>query len=224
MNIDDILNETPDETSADDNMEEETTEKDVPKNRKPIASEPKKDVDDEDKEKLPEIFQRKYMILFAGMLVALTFIILLLILEGVDKPEGALETASSGTPTVTVMAPLPTNPDGTTATPTTRPGITIVPGYKEDITGAIVVTSTPTPKGTKTPTPTQVYVTATPTMEPLASITAEPTAEPSITVEAVTPEATEAVTPEVTPTPVPEATPTTETTATPVPTQEMEQP
>ncbi len=160
--VDDILNEMPDG---------ETGEEMVPVRHESLAERSKKGK--EEKEiAVPQFLKRPFVIMYGIIFVLLVFIVMLAILQFSDRPTGGEEGPQngapvSGSPTTTgTPAPVITNPDGTTITPTKRPGISPEPGYTEPPSG-----------NTKPP----VNTTPTPTPDP--TITDDPNASPTPTPE-----------------------------------------
>lgn len=172
---------------------------------------------------VPRWLKKPFVIVYGILFITLVFVGMFLILKLSKRPDNENNQGNAGTIVSGTQAPQATNTpeplithaDGTTATPTQKPGITVIPGYTEP-------TRDPNrPVATKTPTPAPVLsVTPVISISPEVSVTPEVTPEVSISPE-VTPEVS--VSPEVTPEVTPEATPTPEVltpTPTPTPTPE----
>lgn len=172
MKIDDILNETAEQDSESIFPEEPQHSR---SDRQPDEWEP------------PTWLQKKYLLLYGGALVAAVFLGLFLMLNFMErKPEAKDgDAAVSLSPTATT-APLPTNPDGTTATPTPRALVSAHPSYSARPTSG----SDPVVRNTPTPT------VSAPTAEPTQDVTPEPTLS-----AALSPEPSVSGSPELSPTP-----------------------
>ncbi len=193
--VDDILNEVPDE-------EQERLggaggaslvgRADIKKKERPV----------------PAWLKKPFVIMYGIIFLAIVFVGMFLILQLSERPSPDGEehkTPVSGTVTpeagtTNTPEPLITHVDGTTATPTQKPGITAMPGYTEPTRDPNRPSATPTKKP------------ISPTPELTPEISTGPEVSP-------TPEVTPELTPEATPTPeiTPEATPTPEVQATPTP-------
>lgn len=180
---------------------------------------------------LPPWLKKPFVIMYGILFITIVFVGMFLILKLSKRPDngdgqGSAGGVVSGTeaPRATnTPEPLITHADGTTATPTQKPGITVIPGYTEPTRdpNRPVATKTPTPKPVLSVTP---VISISPEVTPEVSVTPEVTPEVSVSPE-VTPEVSVSpeVTPEVSPEVTPEATPTPEVltpTPTPTPTPE----
>lgn len=206
MKIDDILNETAEQDP--DSL---------------FPEEPQGNGKKQPEEWQPPVWlQKKYLMLYGGALVTAVFLGLFLMLAFMDRtPEAKDGDASVSLSPTATTAPLPTNPDGTTATPTPRAYISAHPSYSARPTGG----SDPIVRNTPTPT------VAAPTAEPSQGVTPEPSPEPSpdVSPEASpspaepSPEPSPDVSPEASPSPA-EPSPEPSPAETPTPTAEPVEP